>query len=118
MDKVMARKFWMVLLGLALPLTLAACPAQKSIAEIQHDPARYANQELLVRGTVVQSIGVLGTGMFELDDGTGRIWIYSEHYGVPSKGVRVGVTGTIVPVFAFGGRNFVTVMRETERRQY
>jgi hypothetical protein len=102
---------------LAFMLVLTACPPQKSIAELQRDPARYNNKEVIVRGTVVQSIGALGTGMFEIDDGTGRMWIYSERYGVPSKGIRVGVAGTVIPTFTFAGRSFATVLRETQRRK-
>lgn len=101
---------------LAATLFLVACPQQHSVAEINRDPGRYVNKEVAVKGTVVSSFGAMGTGMYEVDDGTGKIWVLSESYGVPSKGARVGVAGTIVPTFSFGGRNFATVLRETHRR--
>ena len=102
----------------ALTLFLAACPPQKSIAELQRDPQRYSNKEVIVRGTVVESIGAMGAGMFEIDDGTGRLWVYTERYGVPAKGLRVGVVGIVTPTFSFAGRSFATVMRETQGRKY
>lgn len=101
---------------LAATLFLVACPQQHSIAELTSDPGRYANKEVAVKGTVVSSFGAIGTGMYEVDDGTGKIWVLSETYGVPSKGARVGVAGRVIPTFTFGGRNFATVIRETQRR--
>jgi len=102
----------------ALMLVLTACPPQKSIAELQRDPMRYNNKEVIVRGTVVQSIGAMGTGMFEIDDGTGKMWVYTDRFGTPAKGTQVGVAGTVTPTLTFAGRSFATVMRETQRRKY
>ena len=99
-----------------MTLILTACPQERSVAQIQRDPSRYANKEVGIRGTVVSSWGALGTGMYEVDDGTGRIWVMSQNYGVPGKGARIGVAGTIVPTLSFGGRSFATGLRETRRR--
>ncbi len=101
---------------LAATILMVACPQQHSVAELTRDPGRYADKEVAVKGTVVSSWGAMGTGMYEVDDGTGRIWVLSQNYGVPSKGARVGVAGRVVPTFSFGGRNFATVLRETQRR--
>ncbi len=101
---------------LAATLFLVACPRLHSVAELTRDPGRYFDKEVAVKGTVVSSYGALGTGMYQIDDGTGRIWVLSESYGVPGKGARVGVAGRIVPTVSFGGRSFATVIRETQRR--
>jgi hypothetical protein len=101
---------------LATLLFAVACPAGKTIAEINRDPMRYSQHEVGIRGTVVNSWGALGTGMFEIDDGTGKMWVLSSSYGVPSKGMRIGVAGTIMPTFSLGGRSFMSVMRDTHRR--
>jgi hypothetical protein len=101
---------------MAVTLFAVACPQRESISKIQRDPARYSNREVAVAGHVVSSYGALGTGMFEIDDGTGRLWVLSSGYGVPGTGAKVGVAGTIVPTMTFGGRSFITVMRETQRR--
>jgi hypothetical protein len=42
--------------------------------------------------------------------------VYSQGYGVPSGGAKVGVTGRISQGFSFGGRTFAVILRETERR--
>lgn len=97
-------------------LVLAACPQQRNIADIINDPGRYADKDVGVRGTVTQSFGAIGTGMYQVDDGTGRIWVYSENRAVPGKGTRVGVSGKVQPTFTFAGKSFATVLRETGRR--
>jgi hypothetical protein len=103
-------------LVLAVVVVLAACPQQRSIADIINDPGRYADKEVGVRGTVTQSFGAIGTGMYQVDDGTGRIWVYSDNRAVPGKGMRVGVAGKVQPTFTFAGKSFATVLRETGRR--
>lgn len=107
-----------VLLALALSfmgIFLVACDREK-IADINADPGRFTNKEVVVTGRVTQSIGVLSTGIYQVDDGTGSLWVLSESRGVPSKGAQVGVKGRITPTLTFLGVNYATVMRETDRR--
>jgi hypothetical protein len=106
----------LTLLVVAGSLILAACPTRTSIERINRDPGRYVGKEVAIAGHVTTSFGALGGGVFEVDDGTGRMWVFSERYGVPSNGARVGVRGRIEQGFSFGGRSFATIMRETERR--
>jgi hypothetical protein len=106
----------LTLLIVAGSLILAACPTRTSIERINRDPGRYVGKEVAIAGHVTTSFGALGTGVFEVDDGTGRMWVFSERYGVPGNGARVGIRGRIEQGFSFGGRSFATIMRETERR--
>ncbi|MEW5977514.1 MAG: hypothetical protein AB1898_17110 [Acidobacteriota bacterium] len=85
----------------AMTLFLLGCE-QKSINQILADPQRYANREVGIKGNVVQSYSVLGRGAYQVDDGTGKLWIVSEK-GVPRKGARVGVQGKIRDGFDLGG---------------
>jgi hypothetical protein len=101
---------------IALMLATAACPTRRSISDINRDPARFGNREVAIAGHVVSSWGALGTGMYEVDDGTGTMWVISNGYGVPAKGSRVGVAGYVQPTFSLGGRSFATVMKESRRR--
>jgi hypothetical protein len=98
-------------------LLLAACPTRTSIGRITRDPGRYAGREVAIGGRVSNSFGALGTGVYQVDDGTGQIWVYSQKYGVPGNGAKVGVRGTVSQGFSFGGRSFAVVLRETERRR-
>jgi hypothetical protein len=110
------RKVSLITLVTALTMLLAGCPTRTSIERINRDPGRYVGKEVAVAGHVTSSFGALGTGVFEIDDGTGRMWVYSQRYGVPSNGAKVAVRGQLQQGFSFGGRNFATILRESERR--
>ena len=104
------------LLVMAATLVLAGCPTRTSIEKINRDPGRYAGREVAIGGRVSNSFGLLGSGVFQVEDGTGQIWVFSQRYGVPSNGAKVGVRGTISQGFSFGGRSFAVILKETERR--
>src|SRR5690349_14146419 len=96
-----------VLISSALLFT--ACPSQTNIAKINRNP------EVGIAGRLTDSYGVLGAGAYEIDDGTGRVWVATRR-GVPSRGAHVGAKGYIHSGFSFAGRNFGTVLEETDRR--
>jgi len=90
----MWRHKYAILLILVLSgLIMAGCE-QKSINQIKADPSRYAKREVAVVGTVTRSFSVLGKGAYELEDGTGKLWIVSKT-GVPREGASVVVKGKI-----------------------
>ncbi len=99
---------------LATMVLFTACPSQTSISKINADPGRYRNKEVGIVGTVKDSYGALGQGAYEIDDGTGRLWVVTRR-GVPSRGARIGVKGHVYTGFNFGGRNYGTVLEETDR---
>ena len=107
----------MVLVGVA-SLCLMGCPQRTSIGRINREPGRYAGREVAVAGRVVNSFGALGTGVFEIEDGTGRLWIFSDRWGVPGRGAEIGVTGRLENGVSFGGRNFAMALRQTGRPHY
>lgn len=76
---------------------MAGCE-QKTINQIKAEPNRYASREVAVVGTVTESVSVMGKGVYEIDDGTGKLWVVSET-GVPREGARVLVRGTIRDAF-------------------
>lgn len=94
---------------------LAACPAHESIEYINRDPARFHTHQVTIAGRVVNSFAAMGVGVFEIDDGTGRMWVYSKKYGVPADQSRIAVTGVIQQGFSIAGRNFAMIMYETRR---
>jgi len=57
----------------------------------------------------------VGEGAYEVDDGTGRIWVLTDRGGVPGQDSRVQVTGRVSTGITFAGRSFGTVIRETDR---
>ena len=96
-------------------LFLTACPSRTTISKINADPAKYQNKEVGIVGTVTDSYGVMGNGAYEIDDGTGKLWVATTR-GVPARGARIGASGRVHTGFSFGGRSFGTVLQETDRR--
>jgi len=97
-------------------LLLAGCPPRERIAKIDRDPGRFAGREITIAGRVTDSYGAMGSGVFQVDDGTGAMWVFSKRHGIPGGGVKVAVSGRVQQGFAFGGRNFAIILIETERR--
>jgi hypothetical protein len=102
--------------GIAAMVFIVGCPTQASIANISKDPGHYAGKDVRIEGTVADSFAALGNGVFQIDDGTGRMWVYSQNFGVPGNGNKVEVIGRVEQGFAVGGRSFGVILRETEAR--
>jgi hypothetical protein len=95
---------------------LLGCPPRATIAEINRDPGKYQGKEITVAGAVSDAFGALGSGVFQIDDGTGRLWVFSQTYGIPGSGAKVSVTGRLQQGFSFGGRSFALILRQTQPR--
>ena len=93
-DTRRARRAAVFLLAAGLSLASLGC-AQTTVARILAEPQHYTRQgDVGLRGDVLESMSFLGHGAYKLDDGTGTIWVVSNH-GVPRKGARVKVNGRI-----------------------
>ena len=110
-------KVLIVLLVGVATILLAGCPPRERIAKIDRDPGRFAGREITIAGRVTDSYGAMGTGVFQVDDGTGTMWVFSKRQGIPGGGVKVAVSGRVQQGFAFGGRNFAVILIESERRR-
>ena len=77
-------------------------------------PARRKSQEVGIVGKVVRSYSVLGHGAYEVDDGTGTLWVVS-NAGGPREGARVGVKGTIRDLFSLGDLGPILKLPEAVR---
>ena len=82
-------------------LVLVGCE-YKTINQIMAEPQRYANRDVGITGNVVRSFSVLGAGAYQVDDGTGKMWVVAKN-NVPREGARVGVKGKIQDGFNLGG---------------
>ena len=99
-------------------LMLAGCPPHVTVAQLNSNPAKYYNKEVVVTGTVTEGFGLLGEGAFQLDDGTGKVWVLSNGFGVPGKGARVGIQGRMQSGLQVGGRSFATAISQTHSPHY
>ncbi len=78
---------------LGLTLMAGGCGA-KTINHVLADPAKYSNRSVTVRGTVDQSVSILGRGAYRIVDGDQGLWVVTTS-GAPRKGARVDVTGRL-----------------------
>jgi RecJ-like exonuclease len=86
------------------------------IADIAKDPGHYAGKDVSIEGDVSESFSALGNGVFQIDDGSGRMWGYSQNFGTPGNGSKRVVTGRVEQSFALGGRSFGIILRQTQDR--
>ena len=94
-------RFALLALLIAGALTSTACASTRTINELLADPDRYRNNKVKLSGEVIDSYSFGERGIFQLDDGTGRLWIVSVH-GVPRRTARVDVTGRVGAGVNFG----------------
>ena len=85
----------------ALALALLGGCASKTVNDVLADPAKYRNKEVSITGDVVESVSITGRGFYQIEDATGRLWVFSDK-GVPRKGARVKVKGTVRDGFDLG----------------
>jgi hypothetical protein len=102
-DRVRARTTQIATLLLAASVFASACGGT-SIRKVTADPSKYRNEEVKVSGEVVDSYSIGSRGIYHIDDGSGRLWVYSDN-GVPRKGAQVSVWGTIREAINLGPLN-------------
>lgn len=105
------RRVWLVA---AAAVFLSACGSVK-IGRVLADPTRYHNKNVRVEGTVTNSYGALVTGVYQVQDDTGKIYVLSNR-GVPSKGAQVKVSGTVMNGVTVGGKPYGTAIRERDHK--
>lgn len=88
-------------LALGVLLAVATTGCRTTINQLLAEPARYADQEVTVGGEVVKSASILGRGAYQINDGTGTVWVVTKR-GAPRQGARVAVKGRVRDVVNLG----------------
>ena len=96
-------------------LALAGCKGTTPIKTLLDDPARYDRQVVRIAGDVEDAAGVLGYGMYRVNDGTGTLTVLTQTGGAPRTGAKVGVEGEFQSAFTLGTESMVVMM---ERKRY
>ena len=99
-----------LMLGMLL-VGSSACSRTIRIRDLLDRPQEYDGKTVQVEGNVTQSIGVLGTGAFEIDDGTGKIFVIAKGSGVPREGAKTKARGRFESVFSFLGRTMAAIVQ-------
>lgn len=97
--------------ALALGLGLGACTSTVPIRDLLDQPQRYDGRTVQVEGTVTRSAGLLGTGAYQLDDGTGSIYVIAQGEGVPREGAKTKAKGRFESVFNLAGRTIAAIVQ-------
>lgn len=101
------------LLFLVVVLAFASCNAKTTpIKTLLSDPGTYDGKTVKIAGEVGQSIGALGFGAYEINDGTGTIPVVTQSGGAPSRGTRVGVEGTFRAAYTLGTSSRAVVVEK------
>lgn len=97
-------------------LLLAACPGTKPIKELLDDPSRFDGKTVRIAGEVKESIGALGFGVYQVNDGTGTLTVVSRAgNGTPRVGATVGVQGEFRSAFTLGTQSLAVLMEDKRR---
>ena len=103
----------------ALVAMLAGCKNSglpvTSIKALLDDPSRFDRRTVRIVGDVTHSLGILGYGAYEMDDGTGKIPVVTKENGAPRNGARVGVEGEFRSAFTLGSTTAAAII---ERGRY
>lgn len=119
-------KRWIISAMLLASVALfTACPKQVTVNQLNGDPGRYRDKEVLIIGTVTNSFGgsipfirkggSVSGGAYELTDDTGKIWVVSDR-PAPSKGSKVGAIGIYQGGITIAGKTYANAIRETDRK--
>lgn len=82
------------------------------ISQVTANPSQYPN--VTVRGTVINQVGVLGRGAYELKDDSGSLWVLTQT-GMPAMDATVVVRGSAAEGVAIAGQRLGVTITEKER---
>lgn len=98
------------LLG-AIVMGLGACAPTVRIRDLLDRPQEYDGRTVKIEGTVTRSAGLFGTGAYEVDDGTGTIFVVAQGSGVPREGAKTKAKGRFESVFSLAGRTIAAIVQ-------
>ena len=100
----------------SLIVLLAGCKSSTlpvtSIKALLDDPGRFDKQTVRVAGEVTRSLGILGYGAYEVDDGTGKIPVVTQDNGAPRTGARVGIEGEFRSAYTMGSTTAAAIVEK------
>jgi hypothetical protein len=100
-----------LLLSALLGLGLGACAPTLRIRDLLDEPQRYDGRTVQVEGTVTRSAGLFGAGAYQVDDGTGSIYVIAQGQGVPREGAKTKAKGRFESVFNLAGRTIAAIVQ-------
>jgi len=96
-------------------LFISSCATYVHLAEIKDRPKEFDEKTVVVRGRVVETISIpfVNKGMYQLDDGTDKIWVLSNQR-IPFRGDKVIVEGKVKTGFTIRNKTFGVIIVESD----
>ena len=114
--KTLRSRSLLLLAATLLVSALAGCKASNiqttPIRTLLDDPSRFDKQTVRIAGTVTRSLGILGYGAYEVEDGTGKIPVATQSNGAPRVGAKVGVEGEFRSAFTIGTTTMAAIVEK------
>ena len=104
------------LLTIATLLVISGCKGTTPIKTILDDPGLHNGRQVQIAGEVTKSPAIPGPDAFEVDDGTGKVFVLSKEHGTPPEGTKVVVKGVFYAGLSSKTQTFAAVV-ETEPRK-
>jgi hypothetical protein len=103
------------LLTIATLLVISGCKGTTPIKTLLDDPGLHNGKHVKIAGEVTKSPAIPGPDAFELDDGTGKVFVLSKEHGTPPEGTKVVVKGIFYAAISSKTQTFAAIV-EAERR--
>ena len=98
--------------ALSLPLIVGCKGGTTPIKQLLDDPSRFDHQVVRIAGDVEDAAGVLGYGVYRVNDGTGTLTVLTQTNGAPRSGAQVGVEGEFRNGFTLGTESIAVLMEQ------
>lgn len=103
------------LLTIATLLVISGCKGTTPIKTLLDDPGLNNGKQVQIAGEVTKSPAIPGPDAFEVDDGTGTLFVLSKGHGTPLEGTKVVVKGVFYAAISSKTQTFAAIV-EAERR--
>ena len=110
----------LVVIAVLASVMLSGCgEGRTKISAVLNNTDKYMSKEIVIGGEVTKTYGInliiAEAGAYQLDDGTGKIWVTTKN-GVPEEGQILAVRGKVSRGMRIAGESFGAIIQEKERR--
>lgn len=102
------------LLTIATLLVISGCKGTTPIKILVDDPGLSNGKQVQVAGVVTKSPAIPGPDAYEIDDGTGKVFVLSKEHGTPPVGTKVVVKGVFYAALSSKTQTFAAVVEGME----
>lgn len=97
-------------------LLIFSSGCSEKIGDIREAPEQFQGKTVRIKGTVTEVVEIPFTdkGVFQVSDGSGKIWVVPS--GVfPREKETIRVKGMVERGFSFGGTNYGIILKESRK---